>query len=252
MSIFRSTKFETLEFFDDSKRRTLVCELRKSLRSRRINLRLKSPSSALLTFPQRMAWKEAEKFLQQQTDWLRRKSLEFPARIFMSDHFSGGGCICLDSIGSGKPVNVQIDPQANRTRTSLENQQVSIFVSSEENREYLIKEACRKLACQFLPSRLQWAEERTGLQSKRIRVGDQSTRWGSCSPRGTISLNWRIILLPEELGNYVIFHELTHLVEMNHSSRFWTKLEEFVPGAKEMDRKLSRAGKPVFALGRIK
>jgi len=52
------------------------------------------------------------------------------------------------------------------------------------------------------------------------------------------------------LGNYVLFHELAHLQEMNHSSRFWTKLEEFVPGAKETDRKLSRVGKPVFSLGR--
>ena len=251
MSISRSTKFETLEFFDDSKRRTLVCELRKSPRSRRINLRLKSPVSALLTFPQRMGWKDAELFLQQQTDWLRRKSLEFPVPSSLSDYFARGSFICLDSRGSDKPVNIQIDAHANRTRTSLENQQVSIFVAGEENREHLIKEACRKLACQFLPSRLQWAEERTGLQSKRIRVGDQSTRWGSCSPRGTISLNWRIILLPQELGNYVLFHELTHLVEMNHSSRFWSKLEEFVPGAKKMDRKLSRVGKPVFALGRI-
>ena len=239
-----------MEFFEDSKCRTLICELRKSPRSRRINLRLKSPGSALLTFPQRMAWKEAEKFLSQQTDWLRRKSLEFPVRISLSDHFSRGGCICLDSIASGKPVNIQIDPHANRTRTSLENQQVSIFVSSEENREPLIKEACRKLACQFLPSRLQWAEERTGLQSKKIRIGDQRTRWGSCSPRGTISLNWRIILLPAELGNYVLFHELAHLLEMNHSSRFWAKLEDFVPGAKEADRKLSMVGKQVFSLGR--
>ena len=251
MRVFRSTKFETLEFFEDSKRRTLVCELRKSPRSRRINLRLKSPGSALLTFPQRMGWKEAERFLQQQTDWLRRKSLEFPVHVSLIDHFSGGGCICLDSRGSDKPVNIQIDAHANRTRTSLENQQVSIFVSAEENREHLIKEACRKLACQFLPSRLQWAEERTGLQSKRIRIGDQSTRWGSCSPRGTISLNWRIILLPQELGNYVLFHELAHLKEMNHSSRFWTKLEGFVPRAKEMDRKLSKVGKSVFSLGRI-
>lgn len=251
MSIFRSTKFETLEFFDDSKRRTLICELRKSSRSRRINLRLKTPGSALLTFPQRMAWKEAEKFLQQQTDWLQRKSLEFPVRISLSDYFSGGGCICLDSIGSGKPVNVQIDPHANRTRTSLENQQVSIFVSSEINQELLIKEACRKLACQFLPSRLQWAEERTGLQSKKIRIGDQRTRWGSCSPRGTISLNWRIVLLPEELGNYVLFHELAHLVEMNHSPRFWAKLEGFVPQAKEKDRELSKVGSPIFSLGRM-
>jgi predicted metal-dependent hydrolase len=190
-----------------------------------------------------MAWKDAELFLQQQTDWLRRKSLEFPVRSSLSDYFARGSFICLDSRGSDKPVNIQIDAHANRTRTSLENQQVSIFVAVEENREHLIKEACRKLACQFLPSRLQWAEERTGLQSKKIRVGDQSTRWGSCSPRGTISLNWRIILLPQELGNYVLFHELTHLVEMNHSSRFWSKLEEFVPGAKKMDRELSRGWK---------
>ncbi|MDA7823292.1 M48 family metallopeptidase, partial [Opitutales bacterium] len=62
---------------------------------------------------------------------------------------------------------------------------------------------------------------------------------------------WRIVLLPEELGNYVLFHELAHLVEMNHSPRFWAKLEGFVPQAKEKDRELSKVGSPIFSLGRM-
>ena len=114
----------------------------------------------------------------------------------------------------------------------------------------MIKLACRKLAYQFLPGWLEWAENYAGLYSKKLRIGDQRTRWGSCSPKGTLSLNWRIILLPQELGSYVIFHELAHLAQMNHSPKFWQKLEEFVPNAKAVDRKLTRDGKVIFSLGR--
>ena len=63
----------------------------------------------------------------------------------------------------------------------------------------------------------------------RIRIGDQKTRWGSCSSKGTISYNWRLILMPERIQNYVVVHELCHLLEMNHSPAFWKKVSEVLP-----------------------
>jgi predicted metal-dependent hydrolase len=63
-----------------------------------------------------------------------------------------------------------------------------------------------------------------------VTVRNQRTRWGSCSRRGTISLNWRLIQTPPFVSDYIILHELMHLREMNHSPRFWRQVETVCPG----------------------
>jgi predicted metal-dependent hydrolase len=248
--MFLKTKELVLEFEEDGQVRSLRCELRKSKRTRRINLRLKSTDFALLTFPYRMAWATAEKFLMDHQDWLERKSQQFPVPISMRKYFEDGGKICLGPSMVEREVSLTFDEYTDRPLISLENQQIGIRVPRSGQEGEMIKLACRKLAYQFLPGWLEWAENYAGLYSKRLRIGDQRTRWGSCSPKGTLSLNWRIILLPQELGSYVIFHELAHLAQMDHSPKFWQKLEEFVPNAKVVDRKLTKDGKVIFSLGR--
>ena len=71
--------------------------------------------------------------------------------------------------------------------------------------------------------------ERIGVEYRRIRIGGQRTRWGSCSPRGTLSFNWRLVLAPLEVLDYVVVHELCHLRVPNHSRRFWALVERHCP-----------------------
>ncbi|HEY6030384.1 MAG TPA: M48 family metallopeptidase [Gaiellaceae bacterium] len=71
---------------------------------------------------------------------------------------------------------------------------------------------------------------RLGVSFRRIRIADQRSRWGSCSSRGTLSFNWRLVLAPAEVLDYVVVHELCHLREPNHSRRFWALVEAARPG----------------------
>jgi len=64
-----------------------------------------------------------------------------------------------------------------------------------------------------------------GVAYKRIEIRDQRTRWGSCSTRGTLSFNWRLVLAPYEVLDYVVVHELCHIREPNHSRSFWKLVE---------------------------
>ena len=71
--------------------------------------------------------------------------------------------------------------------------------------------------------------ERIGVEYRRIRIGGQRTLWGSCSPCGTLSFNWRLVLAPPEVLDYVVVHELCHLRVPNHSRRFWALVERHRP-----------------------
>lgn len=83
---------------------------------------------------------------------------------------------------------------------------------------------------------------RLGVTFERIAIRDQRTRWGSCSSRGTLSFNWRLVLAPPEVAEYVVVHELCHLREPNHSPRFWQLVAAARPGYREQRRWLAEHG----------
>ena len=83
------------------------------------------------------------------------------------------------------------------------------------------RQRLRAQACIELPLRLQELAERHGLQVTRISIRNQRTRWGSCGRDGHVSLNWRLIVMPGWVRDYVIIHELMHLKRMDHSPAYW-------------------------------
>jgi hypothetical protein len=81
-----------------------------------------------------------------------------------------------------------------------------------------------------------------GIATPTVHVVDQSKRWGSCDARGRIRLNWRLIMAPMSLVDYVIAHEACHVLEHNHSRRFWRSLETIMPDYEARVRRLDRTG----------
>jgi len=93
-----------------------------------------------------------------------------------------------------------------------------------------------------LPARTWELAAETGVDLKSVSVRNQRARWGSCSAAGGVSLNWRLVQTPDTVRDYIIYHELMHLKEMNHSERFWTRVEEVCPWWKDAERWLKRNG----------
>lgn len=87
----------------------------------------------------------------------------------------------------------------------------------------------RRQASRELPEHLTHLAAHHGLVVSRVSVRNQRSRWGSCSPSGHISLNWRLVLMPDEVRNYVLIHELMHLRRLDHSRHFWRLVAHACP-----------------------
>jgi predicted metal-dependent hydrolase len=97
-----------------------------------------------------------------------------------------------------------------------------------------------RLAKVELPARAWELAATTRMNVTRVTVRDQRSRWGSCTAAGVVSLNWRLILTPESVRDYIILHELMLLREMNHSRRFWACVGEVFPAWREAEAWIKR------------
>ena len=104
----------------------------------------------------------------------------------------------------------------------------------------------RAQAAEALPPQLLALAAQHGLAVNRVTIRNQRSRWGSCSSRGHITLNFRLMLMPPEVREYILIHELMHLKQANHSIRFWRLVESACPGFREAERWLKKHGPSLF------
>lgn len=105
------------------------------------------------------------------------------------------------------------------------------------------KKYYRNLAREVLGARTGYYARKMGVTYGRISIREQKTRWGSCSSAGNLNFNWKLVLMPPELLDYVVVHELAHRKEMNHSPRFWAIVERELPDYCNRREKLKILGR---------
>lgn len=112
---------------------------------------------------------------------------------------------------------------------------------SDDQRAFLEKKYI-DAAREYFPKRVAYFHSFTGGAYKRITIRDQKTRWGSCSAKGTLSFNWRLMLAPPAILDYVVVHELCHLTHMDHSAAFWQAVETVYPDYRNARKWLKEHG----------
>ena len=123
-------------------------------------------------------------------------------------------------------------------RERVERQRASV----PPEREAELREQARQ---QLIP-RLYDLAAQHGLTFTRVTIRNQRSRWGSCSRTGAIALNYRLVLMPSEVADYVLIHELMHLKEQNHGRRFWRLVEAACPAFRDAERWLRTHGRSLF------
>lgn len=119
----------------------------------------------------------------------------------------------------------------------------------DRRRQHMVHRFLRQLADQELRKQTTWWIDTCGLRPERITVKEQARRWGSCSSRRNINLNWRLIGAPYEVASYVIVHELAHLEQLNHGPLFWDIVRKWLPNFEASRVWLRKHGERLYDFG---
>jgi predicted metal-dependent hydrolase len=214
------------EFLALGERRIAVVLVR-NLRARRYVLRLRKDGAARVTIPRGGSVAEAWRFAERNKLWLDRQLQKASTQLKPPTKWRIG----TEILFRGDPTKIEalIIGEANFARFGGEMISVRCL---ETDLRPIIEKHLWKLASRELPSRVLEFAALHKLPVRRVTVRNQKSRWGSCSRRGTISLNWRLIQATPFVRDYIIFHELMHLRQMNHSPRFWREVESVCPDYK--------------------
>ena len=197
---------------------------RRNLRARRYILKLDATGQASVTIPRGGSQAEAERFVARHAGWLEKRLRKLRETI-------------RTPVDETKVLfRGEMVPLVTLSETLISFAEHTVETPPGSDRRARLKEKLWRLARAELPVRIVELAQLHGLVVKRVSVRDQSSRWGSCSASGRISLNWRLIQVPDWVRDYVIVHELMHLREMNHSARFWKLVNEAFPRTPEARR----------------
>ncbi len=228
----------------------------RSATARRYRLTLRRDGTAVATVPARGSQREAEQFVAEHADWLARARDRQRRRPRGEEVWTPGTRV----LWRGELTEIRVvsvatgaaeDPEAGAASLRpYEGSQPSVCLaadvfavrSAEGDLRAALEAQFARRAKVELPARAWELAAATGAELKNVSVRNQRSRWGSCSTRGTVSLNWRLVQTPESVRDYIIYHELAHLREMNHSDRFWARVAETCPGWREAERWLKRHG----------
>jgi predicted metal-dependent hydrolase len=120
--------------------------------------------------------------------------------------------------------------EKNAESVNLERNRLVVNLMAGSNRLSLLLERWYRMqAAQLIEEKANNMSTHMGLKYGRLAIRGQKTRWGSCSQKGNLNFNWKLVMVPEPVIDYVVIHELAHLKEMNHTKRFWQLVEQYCP-----------------------
>ena len=224
----------------------MAVDLRRHPRARNYTLRVAGPARPpVLTMPKRGSISEARRFLDRHLAWLERQVEKQPQAMPIGE----GAVIPL----RGVPHVVRHAPGVRGTvaiaATDISGLPALVVAGDAQHMRRRVIDFMKREAKRDL----EWAVVRhalkLGVRATAIRLRDQSTRWGSCSPNGHLSFSWRLVLAPPFVLDYLAAHEVAHLRELNHSRRFWQLCEALAPQSNAARAWLRANGALLHAVG---
>jgi predicted metal-dependent hydrolase len=210
----------------------VVYQVRRSDRARRVRVTVDAVRGVEVVLPRRAPEREAAAAIRELRPWIERRVAEL-----------AGARAAVAARGETVPYlgrTLALVVQPGRVRVARRGD--ALLVPSGEERVPALERWYRRAARTEIEPRLDRACALAGTSYSRLTIRGQRTRWASCSRTGAMSFNWRLLLAPEAVLDYVVWHEVCHLEVMDHSARFWRLLASRSPGYREQIRWLRRNG----------
>lgn len=209
-------------------------EFVRNNRARHYILRLTTEGTARVTIPWGGSKTQALEFAQTKTGWLERQIKRTEPRREIRRWRHGSKILYR-----GNWVRLAVSVNDGRQHVSFADQTLNISLADGDLKDGIEKHL-RRIAEQEVPPLVFELAEHHAVQISQVQIRNQRSRWGSCSSRGTISLNWRLIQIPEFVRDYLIIHELMHTREMNHSARYWNHVAHACPDYERAEKWLTK------------
>ena len=215
--------------------------IRRSPRARVARIHV-SPQGVEVVVPRRFPEREVEPFVREKSAWIERTLRRFAEteRDFPPARLEHGGDVPY--LGQRLDLSVRVEPGRIRPHVKRRGQALQVAVPTGADLVEALERWYRRRAAAEIAPRLDSACARSGVSYERLSIRGQRTRWASCSSSGTMSFNWRLLLAPAQILDYVIEHEVAHLEVHDHSDRFWALLGSRWPAWREHEAWLRRHG----------
>lgn len=214
--------------------------IRKSKRARNVSIHVDHYGGVEVVVPRRLSYRLGDRFLSQRKPWLlqhvivgRQLAQQRPVR-----RFETGEMISL----LGQSYQLIVSSNQNRIRGFVEcsENMISVKVGTKQDVRALLERWYRRQARNYFQKRTLEYATRAGAVISGISIGNQRSQWGSCSRSGRLSFNWRLVLGPIDVCEYVAAHEVAHLRFHNHTLAFWSFLSELYPSHLEAEQWLKK------------
>ncbi len=208
-------------------------------RARRYVLRLRPDGRLRLTIPRGGSRAEGLRFVERHRGWIELERVRLAAAQG-SRAWATGTAIRL----RGRLETLVVTRSGEGARVSYADR--TLGMPRDADVRACVEADLRELARDELIPRLLDLAAQHQLDVRRVTIRNQRSRWGSCSPNGSIALNFRLVQMPPEVRDYVLVHELMHLRQQNHSRRFWRLVAAACPSFREAERWLKTEGRLLF------
>ncbi|MDQ7095182.1 SprT family zinc-dependent metalloprotease [Desulfosporosinus sp. PR] len=211
----------------------IPCEERRSKGYRRVTLSILD-DRVRISAPKHVSAKQLKELLLAKQEWIlthwlesRQKQVRSSRQYLDGEHFPYRGQVLELRLRRYAQRSIRVSLEGLILRVDLPQDLAEVQGSADVPGAVMAwyKVQARKV----LKHKLDEQAQRMQVIYQEFRLKDQKTRWGSCSTRGNLNLNWRIIMAPEEVIDYLVIHELAHLTHPNHSERFWQRVRAFMP-----------------------
>jgi predicted metal-dependent hydrolase len=219
--------------------------LRRHRRARRYTLRIHpSDREAILTMPPRGTLADARDFAQRHGGWIAARL----GRLPKAAPFQPGTIVPLRGVAHRIVHRAGVRGTV-WTETRESGERILCVAGETEHIDRRVHDYLKREVRKDLQKAAQAYAQALGVKVKRLSIRDQSSRWGSCTSAGSLSFSWRLILAPPFVLDYLAAHEVAHLVEMNHSRRFWAVVDRLHPDSDRCRAWLKAKGQDLHLYG---